>query len=154
MNPFNLMPTSDPNKFPQLFNSGNPFGPKNQPKIPVFKRPNVFVMTAKQAFDFVSFLNTLGFMFGVPKYIDHATLEGQFVNADLSDSTPREYYASHYNFVGEVLLALAVDTLGGQNSSPTNGLYQILADVGLEPKNLKVFPTNEQIVESLKTIFV
>ena len=148
MNPFNLMPTGQPDKYPWLFTSV-----ANAPKIPTFKRPGAFNLIAKDAFEVVEFLNLLGFSFTIPKYVDHSTLEGQFKQADINDPEPREYLAGHANFVGELNLAQVVDNLGGERSSPFKGLHQTMDEVKLSYKDLKVIPTDKDIVDALKKIF-
>lgn len=147
MNPFNLMPTSQPERFPGLF-TAVPFVTR-----PVFRRPGVFTLIAKDAFEVVGFLNLLGFRFLSPKYVDNSTMEGQFKDADINDPTPREYVSGHVGFIGELNLAQVVDNLGGDRSTPQRGLLQTMDSVGLKSSDLKTLPTDQQIVDALKQIF-
>jgi len=151
VNPFNLMPTSDPGKFPELFNNGKPFTTTSVVDRPVFKRPGVFTMLAKQAFEFVGWLNLIGFSFALPVY-KGPDMEGHLVSADINDTTPREYLASHKGQIGEHLLALVVDNLGGVRSSPNRGLTQLIAETGVNPETIQDL-TDAQIVASLQRIF-
>lgn len=148
MNPFNLMFTSDPAKFPGLFTAV-----ASQVKTPTFRRPGAFNLLAKDAFELVGFLNLLGFRFTSPKYVDHSTMEGYLKDADINDTTPREYVAGHIGFIGELNLAQVADNLGGVLSSPQKGLLQTMDSVGLRFSELKTFPSDQQIVDALKTIF-
>lgn len=141
------MPTSQPDKYPGLFTSA-PVSNR-----PVFRRPGVFTLIAKDAFEVVAFLNLLGFRFLAPKYVDHVTMEGPFKDADINDPTPREYVAGHVGFIGELNLAQVVDNLGGDRSTSQRGLLQTMDSVGLKSSDLKVFPTDQQIVDALKQIF-
>jgi hypothetical protein len=148
MNPFNLMPTSQPDKFPGLFSSA-----PAQAKTPVFRRPGVFNTIAKDAYEVVSFLNLLGFRFTIPKFVDKSTMEGNFKDADINDPTPREYVAGHVGFTGELNIAQIVDNLGGDRSSPQRGLLQTMDSVGVKYSDLKTWPSDQQIVDALEQIF-
>lgn len=142
------MPTSQPDRFPGLFTSV----PSNTPR-PVFRRPGVFTLVAKDAFEVVGFLNLLGFRFTLPKYVDHSTMEGHLKDADINDPAKREYLAGHVGMIGEVNLAQVVDNLGGDRSTPQRGLMQTMDSVGLKSTELKTFPTDQQIVDALVQIF-
>lgn len=141
------MPTSQPDKFPGLFTS------VHITQRPVFRRPGMFNTIAKDAYEVIAFLNLLGFRFTIPKYVDKSTMEGPFRDADINDPTPREYVAGHVGFIGELNIAQIVDNLGGDRSSPQKGLLQTMDSVGLKYSDLKVIPTDQQIVEALEQIF-